>query len=885
MMTADRAAGPMHHSRIWLLLVLIAPVLAAADDAPWWKQEKIRFFWGHPRAGVGRPEVIENLARAGFTVYVTARTFRTDEDDVSGFDADEARMVREHGMRYFGGIYGSYLRERSAKMDAPHAVAATGDAFHGYGRWANVPLPCPLHEPLYTAHLLEATRRAAATGLVDGVLLDWEPYGRPEVSGVCYCADCFAHFRERRAAPAEAAGIKGDAARRWLEEHGLVDAYAQEHGRRRVAMFRRIRDRTHEVKDDFVFSGYHVHDWQMREGLHSPRVPFFVVDMRHYFEDHTRPWWQSYHAHEHKLGYMHVAGSYNITFFGLQPETDVSAAQWMYDAAIHTDGAWLWFEEEPGREMWRSFWSADRRIRATEQKVGDFLLHGRPDIHFATAIEWTGDPRLADRIIQRTLHLDDRHLVQVNNVDTDRPVQVRLRFGRLPADSRWVVQDPIGELTYTREGNQAFWSGHQLADGILVSLERRSELFLRLTPASAARQPGPHATISGRMATPMPGQSQAAPGPAADATGEPRDLVHTRTQDMGYAGGRNGWSLANAIWSAHSDGAGARLLRQLKGHLWSPAWSPDGRHVAFCHYANGRGQIYVMRADGSQALNVSDNVYCDRAAVWSPDSGMLAFVSDRDGRWDVCVMNADGTDQRPLTHDAGCNQAPTWSPDGRALAFESDRGGDVDICIMDADGANQRPIAQLPGDQREPAWSPDGSELAFVGLGWVYPDLSIFTMATGRIRHVAEGTTYVGSPRWSPDGSRIAGVYRRHDYGASQHISGIFAVSPHGYANLGNAPDEHTLVAGGVTSPHHGGRRDPAFIPTWYAHGSASPRWTVDVFSGLSWSPDGKALAFSANIADDGYFHVYTVAAEGGAPRMLADTASAWPQAVDWAPQ
>ena len=869
-------------------------LIAATEDqkvqSPWWKQEKIRFLWGQwsrfRTAGVPMEEVFDNLSRVGATVFVEDDARVTG--DHPGFRMARARLARERGIRYFGAIYSAGLAERGQEMNAPPAVTATGDHYRGYGAFSDSSMSCPLYEPLYHEHLLKPMLEAAATGCIDGMHLDWEPYGRPE-PGMCYCHECFSAFLRSRGLDSNE-DILAASRHPWLQERRLLRQYEKHHQRRRLEMFSMIRDRVHDIKSDFVFAGYHVNNWAMRAGLHCAQAPLFVVDQRHYWEDGARPWWQSYYDHEHKLGYIHIAGSYNITFFGFQPETQASAAQWMYDAAVNTDGVWLWFEEEFGPEMWRSFWSADRRIRATEQHVGKFLLQGLQDRHFVVPINWSGDPQLARKIIQRTYHLGQEHLVHVNNVDTDRPVQVRLRFVRLAADSRWIVRDPMSGLTYTRDDNEAIWNGRQLDEGILVSLENRSDLFLQLSPPNGGESPRPHATLGGQLAPQMPDhpQPEASVMDASAPAGQ-RRLVYTRTEDMGYlrpVGTPSGWSVANAIWSAQSDGAENQRLRQLKGYLWAPVWSPDGTRIAFCHYARGRGQIYVMSADASRAVNVSNNTYCDRSPVWSPDGKKLAFVSDRAGNWDIHVMNGDGSAQETMTADAGRNQAPVWSPDGASIAFESDRRNDVDIFVMDADGRNQRPLVQLPGDQTEPAWSPNGSEIAFVGLEWTYPNLSVVTVETGQVRKVlGDSIGYVGAPTWSPDGTRIAGIYRRTGYGVKPPISGIFAISPDGRTRLGQKPDENTLVTAPIISPYHAGRRDPSYIPTWYSYGSASPRWVLGNFSGLCWSPDGATLAFSANLAVDGYFHVYTVSVDGGPARMLKETASAWPQAVDWSQQ
>ena len=69
------------------------------------------------------------------------------------------------------------------------------------------------------------------------------------------------------------------------------------------------------------------------------------------------------------------------------------------------------------------------------------------------------------------------------------------------------------------------------------------------------------------------------------------------------------------------------LLRQVRGHLWSPRYSPNGARIAFVHDAGGRGQIFVMNTDGSGAVNVSENAFCDRAPRWSPDGAQIAAAT------------------------------------------------------------------------------------------------------------------------------------------------------------------------------------------------------------------------------------------------------------------
>jgi TolB protein len=82
--------------------------------------------------------------------------------------------------------------------------------------------------------------------------------------------------------------------------------------------------------------------------------------------------------------------------------------------------------------------------------------------------------------------------------------------------------------------------------------------------------------------------------------------------------------------------------------------------------------------------------------------GKIAFYSTRDGREDIYVVDADGTNLRRLTDGNAGGLCPTFSPDGRQIAFLSRRDGNEEIYVMDVGGRNVRRLTVLPATHVHP---------------------------------------------------------------------------------------------------------------------------------------------------------------------------------------
>jgi WD40 repeat protein len=229
---------------------------------------------------------------------------------------------------------------------------------------------------------------------------------------------------------------------------------------------------------------------------------------------------------------------------------------------------------------------------------------------------------------------------------------------------------------------------------------------------------------------------------------------------------------AHDIFVVNPDGSGEIQLTFGSANDAEPTWSPDGSRLAFVSNRTGTPEIYSMRANGTDVVQLTQGGVQGTPA-WSPDGSKIAFTKNNN----IYRMNADGTGEVQVTTEGG--EHPTWLPTSQRITFSSNRDGTPEIYSVDLNGFDLVRYTVNNETELEPAWSPDGNFLAFstgFGLGFMNNQGS-----TGML--TLSFATPHEKAAWSPSGRQVVYNDERgiHIYDLDRGMAFTFTlVSGHG---------------------------------------------------------------------------------------------------------
>lgn len=237
-------------------------------------------------------------------------------------------------------------------------------------------------------------------------------------------------------------------------------------------------------------------------------------------------------------------------------------------------------------------------------------------------------------------------------------------------------------------------------------------------------------------------------------------IAYTQTREDG----------STALYLMKPDGTDRRCLVDTDGPDSWPAWSPDGRWLAFVGGADGVDQLFLVRADGTGLRQVTDSSANKESLAWSPDGlriGYTASDSPDSGPFSIHLVGVDGSRDTTIASsrsgDAGFVGMGDWSPDGATILYVADRGAGIELWTMTPEGQQKAPLRGESGDFGGGAvYSPDGASLVFQADrhgGCIY-------RSNARARQLVRLTQGCASGfelSWSPDGRWI--VWAGGDHG------------------------------------------------------------------------------------------------------------------------
>lgn len=205
---------------------------------------------------------------------------------------------------------------------------------------------------------------------------------------------------------------------------------------------------------------------------------------------------------------------------------------------------------------------------------------------------------------------------------------------------------------------------------------------------------------------------------------------------------------------ADADGFNEKTIISSFEPLMSPAWSPDGKKIAYVSFENKRSAIYIQTLATGQRSKVSSHKGINGAPAFSPDGKQLALTLSKDGSPDIYILHLQHGTLKKVTKSYAIDTEATWSPDGNSIVYTSDRGGKPQLYIIPSQGGSPKRLSFEGDYNARGRFSADGKSIAMVHANRGDYRIAVMDIAT-RLVNVLTAGRYDESPSFSPNGDMV----------------------------------------------------------------------------------------------------------------------------------